>query len=135
MRRHPRRARVNAQSPRAWGTSDRSGFIGNHERLRWQWEYAGTGLINTQILVYPDEYDEPNRQLGTIILPPDPEPIRNARPEQYYIDEQPVSTRVTADGSVRAIAGVVPGTGAANAIERIVALQGNLTASDLAGIR
>ena len=62
-------------------------MIGNHERLQWQFEWAGTGLINKKILVYADEYDTPNRQLGTIILPPDPEPIQNARPEQYYIDE------------------------------------------------
>lgn len=87
MRPHPRRARTNPMSPRAWATSDRNGMIGNHENLRWQMEWAGTGLINTHVAVYDDEYDIPNRQLGTIVLPPDPAPIRNARVEQYPIDE------------------------------------------------
>ena len=84
---HPRRARTNPTRPEAWGTSDRSGFIGNQKNLLWQYEWAGTQLINTRALVYADEYDRPQRQLGTIILPPDPVSILNARPEQYPVDE------------------------------------------------
>lgn len=80
-------------------------MIGNHENLQWQLEWAGTGLINTRVLVYPDEYDMPQRQLGTIVLPPDPTPIANARPEAYLIDEVPVSTRVSMDGRVRTLVG------------------------------
>lgn len=87
MRPHPRRARTNAQSPRAWATDDRSGFVGNHENMCWQFDWTGTGLINKQILVYPDQLDVPQRQLGTIIIPPDPPSIMNARVEQYAIDE------------------------------------------------
>lgn len=88
MRRHPRRAAVDPSAPAAWATDDRSGFIGNQRNLKWQREWAGTQLINKRILVYEDMYDTPQRQLGTIILPPDPTPIMNARPEQYSIDEQ-----------------------------------------------
>lgn len=135
MRPQPKRARTNPQSPRAWGTSDRDGFISNHEDLQWQWDWAGKTLINKRILVDPTELDEPQRQLGILIIPPDPPSIRDARPEQYAIDEQPVSTRYTADGIPRAIAGVPQGTGAATTIGRIVALPGNLSADDLAGIR
>jgi len=135
MRPHPKRAKVDATSPRAWATSDRSGFIGNHENMQWQFQWRGKSLINTKVLVYPDEMDVPQRQLGILIIPPDPPPIMNARPEQYTIDEQPVSTRYTANGIVRAIAGVPQGTGAASVIERIVAVPGNLSAADLAGIR
>ena len=87
MRPHPRRARTDPRSPRAWATSDRNGMISNHENLCWQFEWAGTQLINKHILVSEDELDIPQRQLGTIIIPPDPVPIMNARPEQYYIDE------------------------------------------------
>lgn len=87
MRPHPRRARTNPLSPRAWATDDRSGFVGNHQDLCWQYEWSGTGLINTRVLVYPDQLDIPQRQLGSIILPPDPPSILNARPEQYAIDE------------------------------------------------
>jgi hypothetical protein len=88
MRPHPRRARTNASHPDAWGTCDRSGFIGNQKNLQWQYEWAGTQLINKRILCVPDQIDIPNRQLGTIILPPDPVSILNARPEPYSIDEQ-----------------------------------------------
>lgn len=101
-------------------------MVGNHRNLQWQFEYAGTKLINKRILVYEDELDIPNRQLGTIILPPDPVPIRNARPEQYNIDEWPVSTRYTTNGSIRVVAGVARGTGAATVIERTVAVPGDI---------
>lgn len=122
MRPHPRRARTNPQSPRAWATDDRSGFVGNHENLCWQFDWRGTQLVNTRVLVYQDQLDIPQRQLGTIVLPPDPTPVRNARPEQYAIDEQPVSTRYTMDGRVR----IVMQRGAAYYVERIVSVQGNL---------
>ena len=72
MRPHPRRARTNPTSPRAWATDDKSGFVGNQESLRWQYEWQGTRLTNKRILCFDDTYDQPNRQLGTIILPPDP---------------------------------------------------------------
>lgn len=87
MRPHPRRARTDASHPRAWATSDRNGMISNQVDLRWQFEWAGTQLINKRILVSQDELDIPNRQLGTIILPPDPVSIPNARIEPYPIDE------------------------------------------------
>ena len=87
MRRHPRRAPVDPRNPRAWGTSDRNGMVGTHAKMRFQHEWAGTDIINTRVLVHPDELDVPQRQLGTIILPPDPMPIPNARPENYSIDE------------------------------------------------
>ena len=85
---HPKLTRTNPSSPRAWGTSDRSGFIGNQENLQWQHEWQGVRLVNLRFLVYPNEYDEPNRQLGTIILPPDPVSIMNARIEPYAVEEQ-----------------------------------------------
>lgn len=55
--------------------------------MQWQYEWAGTQLVNKRVLVHPDELDRPNRQLGTIFIPPDPLPIPNARPEGYPIDE------------------------------------------------
>ena len=99
MRPHPRRARTDARSPRSWGTCDRSGFIDNQENLCWQMEWGGTQLYNKKILVTPDMLDKPQRQLGTIILPPDPVSILNARPEPYYVEEQ--TMRLTMLGQVR----------------------------------
>lgn len=66
----------------------RSGFIGEQHLLQFQYQWAGTQLINTQILCVPDQIDTPQRQLGTIILPPDPVSILNARPEPYAVEEQ-----------------------------------------------
>lgn len=98
MRRHPRRAAVDPSSPRAWATDDRSGFIGNHENLISQFEWAGTKLIDTKILVYEDELDVPQEQLRAIILPIDPPAIVNARPENYAIDEVSSENYTAEDG-------------------------------------
>lgn len=99
MRRHPKRAEVDPSSPRAWATSDRNGMINNHDKMQWQWDWAGTSLINKRILVSPDELDVPQEQLRTIILPIDPPPIINARPEPYFIDEE--TQRRESDGTIR----------------------------------
>jgi hypothetical protein len=104
MRRHPRRAEVDPTNPRGWAASDRNGMQGNLCRMRFQYEWRGPKLQNTKVLVHEDELDEPQRQLGTpALLGPDPLPLMNARPEQYFIDEQPVSTRYTMDGRIRVI--------------------------------
>lgn len=125
MRPHPRRAETDPSSPRAWATCDRCGFITNHYKLSWQFDWAGTQLINKRILVCESCLDDPQRQLGTILLPPDPMPIMNARPERYAIDEEPVSTRYTMDGRVRVV------SYRPYPVERIVTVQGLLPADDL----
>ena len=88
MRPHPKRAATDPRRPQAWGTCDRSGFVTNQKKLQWQFEWSGTQLVNLRFLVTPDMYDKPNRQLGTIILPPDPVSILNARPEPYQFEER-----------------------------------------------
>lgn len=87
MRPHPRGADTNPSSPRAWGTCDRCGLIWNHYKLRWQFDWRGLNTNNLRILVCPPCEDEMQRQLGVILLPPDPPAIMNARPENYTIDE------------------------------------------------
>ena len=57
----------------------------------------------TNVLVYADELDIPQRQLGTIILSPDPPPLLNARPEQYPADE--IWPRLTQQGQPRYLQG------------------------------
>lgn len=83
----------------AWSTSDRNGFITNHKNMRWQYQWAGPQLINTRILVDENELDIPQQQLRSIMIPPDPDPLFNARPEPYTIDE--TDWRVTQDGDIR----------------------------------
>ncbi len=101
MRPHPRRAGVDPDNLRdaTWSTDDRSGFILNHRDMRWQYAWAGPQLINLQLLVAPDMYDIPQEQLRTIVIPPDPAPIFNLRPEPYTIDE--TDWRSTNDGDIR----------------------------------
>lgn len=56
-------------------------------------------------------YDEPSAFLRAIILPPDPVPILNARPENYALDENDARVtedsqqRITEDGQNRAVDG------------------------------
>ena len=104
MRKHPRRARVDPTDPASWARSDRNGFVGNLRDMRWGMEWRGPRIVNTRMLMHEDEIDVPQRQLGSpALLGPDPVPVKNARPEQYAIDEYPVSTRYTMDGRVRGI--------------------------------
>lgn len=84
---HPTgRARVRARSPQAQGVCDRCGMTFTHSDLRWQFQWAGVQLQNLQILVCHKCLDVPQIQLRTIILPPDPVPIMNPRPEQYQVE-------------------------------------------------
>jgi len=95
----PKHARVDPTSPAGWGTCDRSGFIGQQRDLVNQMQWRGLKLMPTNIRVLPQYLDKPQRQLGTIILSPDPVPLMNARPEQYPIDE--IWPRLTQRGQPR----------------------------------
>ncbi len=81
------RAQVDPSSPRAFGVCDRCGIWYQQNTLQWQYEWAGTQLINIGALVCQECLDLPQVQLKTIIYPPDPEPILNARVEQFSLDE------------------------------------------------
>jgi hypothetical protein len=75
------RARASLSNPVAQGVCDRDGFRYPLHMLRRQFQYGGKGLINTGLLVCPRCYDEPWEQLRALILPPDPVPHRNPRPD------------------------------------------------------
>lgn len=98
MRPHGR-ALVNPTSPRAFGACDRCGFLYNHHKLRWQFDFAGPVLQNLRFLVCDTCYDIPQEQKKPVLLPADPIPINNARPEPYAQDE--TDWRVTQDGAIR----------------------------------
>lgn len=82
MRPHGR-ASVSTRNPRAFGICDRCGFLYNHYQLQWQYDYAGSGLINTRVLVCDDCNDIQQPQLRAIVLPADPVPIQNPRIQDY----------------------------------------------------
>ena len=92
------RAVANARNPRAFAVCDRCGLWNQHHKLSWQWDWAGAGMVNKQILVCPRCTDRPQDQLRAIILPADPLPIQNPRTEPFFADE--TTQRVTG-GTVR----------------------------------
>src|SRR5262245_9039948 len=92
MRQHGRGVDVSPTNPRAKGVCDRCGMHYNHHKLRWQYDWRGPKLQNLRFLICESCYDkyQENGQ-RTIILPPDPVPIMNARPEMYVADSNPLS--------------------------------------------
>ena len=110
MRPHGR-ASVSSSNPRAFGICDRCGFLYNHIRLQWQYDYAGAGLINKRILVCNTCYDTPQNQLRAIVLPADPVPVVNPRTEPYEYDETNVRV-ASVTPTIDPTTGLpIPGTG------------------------
>ena len=93
------RFRVDPSRPQAIGSCDRCGIAYNLVDLQYQFQWAGTDLINLGIKVCDICRDEPSPFLKTIIIPPDPVPVDQPRPEPYAFDE--VDYRVTEDGDQR----------------------------------
>lgn len=81
------RARTDPENPEAFGVCDRSGFWVNHADLQFQHEWRGNSLVNIRILVRPESYDAPFEHFRPIIVPPDPEPVWNPRPEFFAASE------------------------------------------------
>lgn len=98
---------IDKHHPTATANCDRCGFFYSHNKLTWQYEYRGTGLVNLNLLVCPACLDVPNPQLKVIVLPPDPVPISNPRVfdrdaamNDYRVTESNVS-RLTEDNNSR----------------------------------
>lgn len=82
------RATVNTSGHEdSFAICDLCGFLWNHSRLSFQWDYGGAELINLGILVCPDCLDIPFLPRKTILLPADPIPIENPRPPSYTQQE------------------------------------------------
>jgi hypothetical protein len=77
------RARISSRNPQAAGRCDGCGFIVSHSELRPQMQWAGNKLINLKQLVCRRCNDIPQTQLRAIVLPADPMPVINPRPENY----------------------------------------------------
>ena len=78
------RARISSRNPQALAICDRCGFGYNHVDLRWQFDWRGSTMQNTRMLVCSHCEDQAQQQLRAIVLPADPTPIQNARPPSYY---------------------------------------------------
>ena len=77
------RARISARRPEAKGICDRCQFMFSLSDLGWQYQWAGVTLQNIRLLVCDRCLDLPQEQLRSIVLPPDPVPVFNPRPERY----------------------------------------------------
>lgn len=85
----PKYARVNPADPEVWAQCDRCGFWRNGSDLVFQVEWAGNSLYSSGNLVCQDRcFDTPQEQFRTIILPPDPPPIVDARVPDFDYEEQ-----------------------------------------------
>ena len=80
-------ARVNPLDPRAFGVCDRCGRLFNLEDLHYQFEWAGTRLYNTHLRVCHYDLDKPFIFNRAVILPPDPEPVFDPRPENMTAED------------------------------------------------
>lgn len=92
-------ASVSAQSPRALGACDRCGMVYQHSRLLWQYDWVGPRLQNMRILVCPTCMDTPQQNGQLVLIPPDPIPILNPRPDPHMFMEQSSSPDTTQAGA------------------------------------
>lgn len=74
------RGRASFRRPEAMGECDRTGFWYPLSQMRRQMQWSGFGLVDTGLLVGPDQEDVPQEQYRTPILPIDPKPRINPRP-------------------------------------------------------
>ncbi len=80
------RGNVSARQPVALAVCDRCGFTYNRTDLVWDYQWSGVKLQNLRLLVCTTNcLDTPQPQLKTIVIPPDPLPVPNPRPEQYAV--------------------------------------------------
>ena len=83
--------KVDPSSPRAKAVCDRCGQHWQLSSLLWQAEWTGPRLQNLRIYVCPPCLDKPQINRKTFVIPPDPVPVFNPRPERYTLDDGPLS--------------------------------------------
>lgn len=116
------RALTNPAAPRAFAVCDRCGFWYNHYKLIWQHQWQGTQLVNLNLLVCQTCLDVPQQQLKARILPPDPVPIANPRPELFgYAENDILATQPTATQPSVGLS-----TQSGNAIQVLNTVAGNI---------
>ena len=77
------RARTSSSSPQAHAICDRCGGRFNHVDLSFQYDWAGAAMMKKNIMVCRSCMDRAQPQLRAIVLPADPPPIMNPRPENF----------------------------------------------------
>lgn len=85
---HPQGTTTNPHDG-PWTSCDRCGRIYSANRMRFQYDYMGGNVPQNLGLLVCDTgcLDALNFQQKLLILPPDPPPFYNTRPEPYAVDE------------------------------------------------
>ena len=79
------RARTSSSNPQAHAICDACGFRYNRVDLRMQMEWRGASMASKNLLVCHRCYDVPQEQLRAFVVPADPMPIINPRPENFAV--------------------------------------------------
>ena len=87
-----------ASGKHAWGISDRSGRRYRLREMRLEW---------TGALVGPDEFEPKHPQLFPLKASPDPQALRNPRPEPNLTQERAIQTGYNPVG-FKEIPGITP---------------------------
>lgn len=69
----------------SWAICERCCFLYRLSDLTWQFDFRGQRLENLRILVCNRCLDVPQEQFRPVVVPPDPVPTRNPRPDQYRL--------------------------------------------------
>jgi hypothetical protein len=77
------RAVTNPEAPRAFGVCDDCGIWYNLFRLTYKREWQGTQLANLRFRVCDTCQDRPNPQLRARLMPQDPVPVHDPRPQNF----------------------------------------------------
>ena len=83
------RASVSVNSPEAMAICDRCGFLYNHPDLSFQYDWRGNRMVNLNVLVCRRCTDKPQEQFRNLLIPADPQPIKNPRPPAYINFDEP----------------------------------------------
>ncbi len=79
--------RVDPKNPACAAACDRCGFVYNLKDLVWQYDWRGSELTNIKIRVCTRTcLDLPYEGRRPLKLPPDPVPVREARPIQAIVE-------------------------------------------------
>src|SRR5262245_30891965 len=82
-----------------WTTCSTCGLLWNMCDMSFQFDFMGGAVPqNTNIFRCPKCLDQINWQRSLLIIPPDPPPIANTRPELYSVDE--TNWLVTQEGGI-----------------------------------
>lgn len=103
------KAKLNPNAPSAWGRCDRCSFWYLLSELNYQMEWRGARLMNIRLRVCPKCTDRPYIFNRPLILPPDPVPKADPRPENFQIADNGSPTQPPLPWPQQSPGPVVPG--------------------------